>query len=366
MANGSSFLLLLTHFKCDIVNNMYAEIMSVVTYLIIAAVVVFASIKLSDYVDLLDKKTNLSGALLGGVLLAAVTSLPELFTSISSTLFIHKNSFVVGNILGSNLFNMCLFFIPYVFFFAKLAKAKVGKSHLLSLTFMGLLYITVNIAGFVFNFYNILWGWFNPLSIVIVAIYAISIWKTPKEEESEDKETESKLTVKQIAVLFAIFSVLLIAMSIGITYHTNWIVNTFKFGDTFGGALFLGVATSLPELTATINLCKKRNFNAAYGNILGSCVFNFFILAFADVLSFNCGPLYRIDQSSFLLLIGGIVSMFALSITIILLVRNKVKPIPGFRILFISTAFLVVGLYIAFLVLSNIDMHLSFAPFVLE
>ena len=65
---------------------MYAEVMSIITYLIIATVVVFASIKLSNYVDLLDKKTNLSGALLGGILLAAVTSLPELFTSISSTL----------------------------------------------------------------------------------------------------------------------------------------------------------------------------------------------------------------------------------------------------------------------------------------
>ena len=239
---------------------MYAEIMSIITYLIIAGVVVFASMKLSDYVDLLDKKTNLSGALLGGILLAAVTSLPELFTSISSTLFINKNSFVVGNILGSNIFNMCLFFIPYVFFFGKVASAKVGKSHLLSLLFIGVLYTSVSIAGFVFNFYNILWGWFNPISILIAAVYALAILKTPKVEESDDKETDSKLTVKQIAVLFALFSVLLIAMSIGITYHTNWIVNTFGFGETFGGALFLGVATSLPELTSTINLCKKTQF----------------------------------------------------------------------------------------------------------
>ena len=126
--------------------------MSIINYLIIAGVVVFSSIKLSDYVDLLDKKTNLSGALLGGILLAAVTSLPELFTSISSTLFIGKNSYVVGNILGSNIFNLCLFFIPYAFFFTKLAISKVGKSHLLSMLFLGLLYITVTVAGFVFNF----------------------------------------------------------------------------------------------------------------------------------------------------------------------------------------------------------------------
>lgn len=337
--------------------------MSIVTYLIIAAVVVFASIKLSDFVDLLDKKTNLSGALLGGILLAAVTSLPELFTSISSTLFINKNSFVVGNILGSNVFNMCLFFIPYLFFFGKLVHAKVGKAHLLSMLFIGLLYITVSLAGFVFNFYSILWGWFNPLSIVIVAIYAISIWKTPKTEESEDKETDSKLTIKQIVVLFIVFAVLLIAMSIGITYHTDWIVRTFNFGETFGGALFLGVATSLPELTSTINLCRKKNFDAAYGNILGSCVFNFIILSFSDILSFNCGPLYAMDQSSFLLIIAAVISSISFLPTLIISFKGKMKNNIGMRIAYALVGCIIVGSYIAFLILSNINLNLSFAPF---
>ena len=343
---------------------MYPQIMSVVTYLIIAAVVVFASMKLSDYVDLLDKKTNLSGALLGGILLAAVTSLPELFTSLSSTLFIHKNAFVLGNILGSNMFNMCLFFIPYIFFFVKLATSKVSKAHLLSMAFIGALYITVSVACFVFNVYHILWGWFNPLSILIVAIYALAIWKTPKTEEGDDEEEDtSKLSVKQIAILFIVFALLLITMSIAITYHTNWIVETFKFGDTFGGALFLGVATSLPELTSTINLCKKKNYDAAYGNILGSCVFNFIILAFADVLSFNCGPLYQIDQSSFLLIVGGAFIMIIFLPTLLLSVKLKVKTTIKYRLLFATVAVLIVGTYFAFLVLSNINLHLDFAPF---
>ena len=47
-------------------------------YLALAAAVVLLSIKASIYVDLLDKNTKLSGAFIGGVLLSAVTSLPEL------------------------------------------------------------------------------------------------------------------------------------------------------------------------------------------------------------------------------------------------------------------------------------------------
>ncbi len=47
-------------------------------YAALAVCVVFFSIKLANYVDLIDKKTDLSGAFIGGVILAAVTSLPEL------------------------------------------------------------------------------------------------------------------------------------------------------------------------------------------------------------------------------------------------------------------------------------------------
>ncbi len=77
-------------------------------YGIFAAFVIGFSIKLSYYVDELDKKTNLSGAFIGGVMLAAVTSLPELFTSISSTLFLNEVQLVSGNVLGSNIFNLTI------------------------------------------------------------------------------------------------------------------------------------------------------------------------------------------------------------------------------------------------------------------
>ena len=45
-------------------------------YLLLAVTVTLLSVKASDYVDLLDKKTSLSGAFIGGILLSAVTSLP--------------------------------------------------------------------------------------------------------------------------------------------------------------------------------------------------------------------------------------------------------------------------------------------------
>ena len=344
---------------------MWEYPVSIILYLVVATVVVWLSIKLSTFVDLLDKKTNLSGALLGGILLAATTSLPEFFTSFTATVLVNNNSLVMGNILGSNLFNMVLFSIIYLFFFKRVVDRKVDKAHLFTMAVIGLLYATVTAASFIFNFNNILWGWFNPLSILIVVLYGINIWKTPKEDdEKEDEEDTSKLTVKQIVVLFIVFALALIGASIGITYITDWVVRVYGFGSTFGGALFLGVATSLPELTATINLSRRGNINAAYGNIIGSISFNFCILSVADLFSWNCTTrTYSADQSGFLLMVFGVAGFLLLLASILIkrfvVLKGSIKE----RIYFYVTGGLIAANYLAFLILSNINLGLSFAPY---
>lgn len=339
--------------------------MMLLLYFVLAILVVGLSIVLSNYVDLLDKKTNLSGALLGGILLAAVTSLPELFTSITGTLIVGENKLVLGNILGSNLFDIVLFFIIYIFFFANLVKSKITKNHLFSLVFIGLMYVAISIACFVFDKNNILLGYFNPISILILIIYCISIWKTPKvEEDKEEEEVKSKLTVKQIWLLFTLFSILLIGASIAITIVTDKVVEELGIGATFGGALFLGVATSIPEMTATINLSRKKNYNAAMGDVLGSCIFNCIILSIADVLSFNTPTtLFKIDQSSFLLIAFTIVPLILIFISIYLLNKKKISNLIGYRVFFLLIGLFLIGSYVAYTILSNVNLGISFAPF---
>ena len=102
-------------------------------------------------------------------------------------------------------------------------------------------------------------GSINAISIIILIIYVILLIKQPKEsdDEEEKKETESKLTVKQIIILFIVFSVLLIAASILITYITDLITKEVPWlGGTVAGAILLGVATSLPEVISTFQFFK--------------------------------------------------------------------------------------------------------------
>ena len=99
-------------------------------YVVLAALIIFCSNKASKYVDLIEKKSALSGAFLGGVVLSAVTSLPELFTSISATLIIDKTSLCTGNSLGSSMFNLMLLATLLLILFIDFTYTHLSVTHL--------------------------------------------------------------------------------------------------------------------------------------------------------------------------------------------------------------------------------------------
>ena len=331
--------------------------MSYLAFFVLAAAIVFLSVKLSEYVDLLDKSTKVSGAFIGGVLLAAVTSLPELFTSLSAVLFIGENNLVTGNILGSNLFNLAALGACCAIIFRGFHNAKVVIHHVVTLLCCISVYALIAVAVFVKNVPYI--GFVNIVSPFIFAIYVICLLITPKTEESGE-HTEIALSVKQLTVRFIIAALLLIGVSICITYVTDDIADKLDLGKTFAGALLLGLTTSLPELVSTVSLCKRGNFNASVGNILGSNIFNFFILFLADLLSFRPGntsiyPHFTGGsagfQSMLLLVLGAAASVFA---AIMLLIKNRApaKKMLG-HVSSVSCGTIMVSAYLLFLILST-------------
>lgn len=272
-------------------------------YLIVAALVTFMSIKASEYVDLLDKTTALSGAFLGGILLSAVTSLPELFTSISSTLMLDQPGLCIGNILGSNIFNYAMLSVFILTAVTKFAKCRLSEIHFIvavSVVAMGLL-IVCNKYG-ILNFEI---GTVSLTSILIILLYVLTVWIMYKKggTSEEDEGTENtNLSRKQIITRFTLVSIGIVVFSIILTYITDELSVRLNLGKTIAGAIFLGVATSLPETASTFNLFRIRNYDIAVGNIVGSCLFNFTILSVADFF-YRGGGIYNIADPSTMRLI---------------------------------------------------------------
>jgi len=77
-------------------------------FLIAAILVVIAGYKLTRYGDVFSEKFKLGHVFIGSVLIGWCTSLPELVLSIGTVAYIQppSPSISIGNVLGSNLFNI--------------------------------------------------------------------------------------------------------------------------------------------------------------------------------------------------------------------------------------------------------------------
>ncbi len=337
-------------------------------YFLLAGTVIFVTAKASNHIDEIDAKTNLGSAVLGGVLLAAVTSLPELVTSLVSSLGIGMEStpgLAVGNILGSNLFNMMILGIVDLIFIRKMYLLNVDKGNQKANKFVVAMYIILLIPVILFNFIFKIQDialitnfTFSLLSILLIVVYAINIIKTKsKDEEAEEKEVQP---IKRNVILFTIWSTLLVVISVCITLVTDNINTTLNLDASFAGAIFLGVATSLPEFTAVVTLVKLKNYASAIGNIIGSSLFNLVILGFVDIItpvnimsllftsSVN-GNFFASNEIN-LLILGA----FSVLILLYTFSRKTPKESNGIKskLLYIIPSILLVSNYIIYLILS--------------
>jgi cation:H+ antiporter len=97
----------------EAVEGNYAEISQQKTYLVFilsGSSVVLLGIWLASIGDRLAVTTGLSSSFVGNLFLALTTSLPEIAASLAA-IRLGAIDLAIGNVLGSNLFNITLFFI---------------------------------------------------------------------------------------------------------------------------------------------------------------------------------------------------------------------------------------------------------------
>lgn len=300
-------------------------------YLVLAAIVVFVSIKCADYVDLIDKKTNLSGAFIGGVILAAVTSMPELITSITAIAVVDNPHLVMGNVLGSNLFNLSILAVLTICSIRNFVRARVSSSHLITLLCTLAAYVILTVVVILKLDYSVFGISFASLGLLVV--YLISLKFLASDESQNEEEDTSSLTIKQIILRFIVMGIILIAASVAITYVTDIIAERLNLNGSVAGALFLGVATSLPELSSSVALVRKKNFNAMIGNIVGSNMFNYLILLISDVMYIKASIYTTTSgaETNALIFFGFLASLFTGALMTIRILKQKKQAAAGVK-----------------------------------
>ena len=318
-------------------DNESGEILNEILFFLFAFLTVYLSIKLSFYSDLLSKTSNVSKAFIGGILLAGITSLPEFVTCLSAIIF-DNPSLAMGDILGSNLFNIFMICFFDIIFIKKMMFTKTNKNH-----FIVYLLLIIN-YGFIYLFVNNLFTSkilnIGIPSIVIIVTYLYYLSSLAKREEEKEELIVKK--VKYLVPKIVLTALLMVISSTLLTVTVNNIaISHPHFSSSLIGAILLGVTTSLPEVITFYTLVKLNSYDLALANIIGSNLFNLLVLAVGDVILIGSSIYEFADTESLVILKLGIV------VTLINLLQNMRKKSVN-KFFYVIFSIIVVLIYLSF------------------
>lgn len=263
-----------------------------------AVLILVAGTQLSRYGDVIADKAGLSGNWVGLVLLATVSSLPELVTGVSSVSLAGVPDIAVGDVLGSCVFNLAILVLLDFLIPDGTIYQRASQGHILSASFGVLM---IGFAAFCIlmggrfpdmAFWHI--GVYSPIFVVLyfIAVRSVFFYEKKKVQEfiaaSEDRFPE--LTLRQAIHRYIAASVVVVGAGIWLPFVGKQLAVLMGWDNTFVGTFFIAAATSLPELAITIGALRLGAIDMAVANLLGSNLFNIFMLSIDD-LFYTKGPL---------------------------------------------------------------------------
>ncbi|GAA0467952.1 sodium:calcium antiporter [Alkalibacillus silvisoli] len=316
-----------------------------ISFFLAAAIVVFAAIKLNDYGDQISKQTAMSGAMVGGLLIAGATSLPELTTSVTAV-YIDNVDIAVGNMLGSNVFNLLILAFVDLFYRKKQVFNQLNTNNFLPSTIFGIALTSIAIGAMILDYQITLFN-IGFEMFILVGLYMISVKLFEQEEARDEIKGQSNSTPLNKVIRYFVFSaiIVLIAGSI-LSISGDLLAEQTGINSSFVGSVLIAASTSLPELVAVIAAYKIGNYAIAIGAILGSNLFNLLLLAFTDAF-YQQGPILQGVSSSMIII--AFLSLVMMLITLYMLMRSPAKKVVKYIApsLFTIVIYLVVS-YIIF------------------
>ena len=217
--------------------------------------------------------------IVGLTIVAFGTSAPEAAVSITSS-WAGSNAMAVGNVIGSNLFNMLM-----VIGIAALLSNLLMEKSVLEKDLPFLVGITVLWAVFIVIGWNI-----SPIEgiilLVILLAYIIYLVRSARKSKDADVVEKPKLSLPK-SIIFILVGIA------GIVLGGDLVVNSASdiaialgMSEALVGLTIVAIGTSLPELVTSITALKKGENQLVIGNVIGSNIFNIlFVLGASSAIS---------------------------------------------------------------------------------
>lgn len=268
-------------------------------FIVCSGVIVFCGTLLAKYGDIIAEKTGMGRAWTGLILMASVTSLPELITGISSVTIANTPDIALGDIMGSCVFNLSIIALMDILHGRNPIFSESEHGHILSAGF-GIILIGIASISILANQNMPAIGHIGIYTPAIIVIYAIGIRSVFLFEKRRIRKFVGEMvqtlqyehiTTKEAVVKYAINALFIIVAATWLPFIGDRLAEATGLGRSFIGTVFIAMTTSLPEVVVSIAALKIGATDMAIANLFGSNMFNIFILAVDDIFYVK-GPLF--------------------------------------------------------------------------
>jgi cation:H+ antiporter len=319
-------------------------------FAVCAVLIFFSGRKLSAYGDIIADHLGLGKAWVGLIMLASVTSLPELVVGISSVTIAESADLATGDVLGSCAFNLLILSLLDIIVKDDPVFARASKTHIMAGS-MGMILVAMAGLGLFLTKDILLTPWISIVSLAFMVIYFLAIRLIYAHEkdhmvpEIHAGRTTPGISLAKALTMYTLHAVFVVAAALFLPGFAQTMAIESGLGESFVATLFLAAATSFPEMAVSFSAARMGMIDLAVGNLLGSNMFNFLILAVDDVF-YAKGPLLKDASDSHLISVFSVMIMTAIAIAGIAYHNTQKK-----RFLMAADSFLILLTYIFNLVL---------------
>ncbi|WP_026673921.1 calcium/sodium antiporter [Alkalihalobacterium bogoriense] len=238
---------------------------------------------------------KVSPMLIGLTIVAFGTSSPEATVSIVAAM--EQNAGVaVGNVVGSNIFNITLVVGVAAFLYPLRVESNTIRKEI-PFTLLASIALLILLSDKMLQFVsdNVLTRSDGIILLLFFAVFLYYLFEVARQNCVKEGTASPKQSLSWGKLIF-ITIIGLAAIIIGgdlVVNHATSIALSFGMSQTLVGLTIVAVGTSLPELITSITAALKKESDIALGNIVGSNIFNIlFVLGSASVIS----PLWVEDK----------------------------------------------------------------------
>jgi cation:H+ antiporter len=315
-------------------------------------VILFSGQKVAKYGDVISERTGMGRVWMGVIAIAAITSLPELFTGISAVTLVKEPDLTVGDLIGANAFNLLNLAMLDLYHRHGSIFLAVSPAHRVTAWFSLLLLAVVGVSIFVsrtISPMSIGWiGWYTP---VIIALYIVSVRQVFYYEKKHPPPAQPPIypvdrPLGKLFVYFGISALFIIGAGIWLAIIGSEIAAVTGWQQSFVGSLFLAFTTTLPEITVSFTAIRIGATDMAVANMVGSNLFNLAIIPVTDII-YSRGPVLADVSINQLVLVGTVAIM-----TLLLIYGLRARPARHFRLSWLNLGLIVLflaGMYLSFI-----------------